>query len=328
MRRAFVVEGMVLICLLANTSLLMADSAPPSSGCLGAVQAVVDRAESAAADLVASSLIPDPGVPGSYLQYTPNCVNLVVIPFPSMTWTYGVVDSSGTKDWSEKRSKKAANFTSLPGWSRNGCTTVALYSGPLIGGLRRFSADPSLTPSAFCSPFGLAYLFRILAHEVLHNICPPHAMRPKPKKGDPPPSLDCINLGYLVNTAAMIKAEICDINESITNADPGEQPLCPAVPGMDDCQAVADYCMALVENYEKVQQKTNTSANAALAFQCICSPGPGDDWSGAYPLCPPLKLPPDSSGNSQACAGNSAAQAFPNDEVIPDLGKECAACNV
>ncbi len=169
-----------------------------------------------------------------------------------------------------------------------------------------------------CSPQfqGAAYI--ILAHELLHFVCPPHDVPDNPDPSTPPPTPpeppDCNDLNYAIHSAAAVCGEIGRISGCCADMSASG---CEDLDGMSFSELQA-YCAALKQAYGKAQDRFNDPENAETAFQCKCADGwePGDEGGGGYPNCPPMPPPPG------GCEGD-ASTAYPNNELIPDCAHSC-----
>lgn len=180
-----------------------------------------------------------------------------------------------------------------------------------------------------CTPSALAKLFKTLAHETFHGKCPPHAppeggtpeFPPDPEnppefEGDPP---DCNDLNYQANTGQELCEEIGDAGACLSD------PECPGltdeegnvIPGLEH-ENLEEYCEGLSDEYDALQEITNTEENAQTAFGCNCGDPPWSPDPDEYPDCPVLMDQPPAGG----CAGD-AGDAYPENKVIPDCEASC-----
>ncbi len=79
-----------------------------------------------------------------------------------------------------------------------------------------------------------------------------------------------------------------------------------------------EYCEGLADEHQGMQDKYNTPENAATAFDCACGQPPWTPGAG-YSCCPGFPAP------AGGCQG-SAAETYPNNEVIPECSADCSDC--
>ena len=296
-----------------------AQSAPKSEDCADAVQELFNQAY------------------GQVVSNAPNppCVTVLYEEGDGPEIQSYRTQSDGTKDWEPvPNTRTMVNWTTQSPPDPNGCVTIRVWPDNTIARAKRELGVADGANFDICSPEGLAFLYRLMLHEMLHELCGKHSDKTPgfdPGKGMPAPEpKDCGDVNFQVQTATEMLDTICTI---IDNAAMSPPIFGPNPTGMDDCFSTANWCAALVADYMEQQMKANTPKNAMLVEGCLC--GTVDENGMMVPPhsfppgCPPLEFPPkdpaDPEGPKKDCDDKPL---FPDSKIIPDIpaSKICPGC--